>query len=70
MASDSLGSAIATKEIEMKRAKKTTLVEKRATIKARGMKNPSGNSKYGRKHAYCVKNKVWGFEVPEPKPWK
>ena len=54
----------------MKRQRKNTLSEKKASIKARGMKNPSGNSKYGRKRAYCVKNTVWGFDVPEPKPWR
>jgi hypothetical protein len=53
----------------MKR-KKTSLREKKASIKERGQNNPGGNSKYGRKHAYCAKNKVWGFDVPEPKPWK
>lgn len=54
----------------MKRIKRKTLAEKKASIKDRGMKNPSGNSSYGRKRAYCAKNGVWGFEVPEPKPWK
>lgn len=29
-----------------------------------------GDSNYARKKAYCRKNGVWGFEVPEPKPWK
>jgi hypothetical protein len=29
-----------------------------------------GESQYARKKAYCHKNGVWGFEVPEPKPWK
>ena len=34
------------------------------------MTKPKGKSKYARKRAYCHFNKVWGFEVPEPKPWK
>jgi endonuclease YncB( thermonuclease family) len=29
-----------------------------------------GESQYARKKAYCHKNGVWGFDVPEPKPWK
>lgn len=29
-----------------------------------------GESQYARKKAYCHKNGVWGFEVPEPKPWR
>jgi hypothetical protein len=28
-----------------------------------------GESRYARKRKYCVKNNVWGFEVPFPKPW-
>jgi endonuclease YncB( thermonuclease family) len=36
-----------------------------ATYKAGG-----GESQYARKKAYCHKNGVWGFDVPEPKPWK
>ena len=30
----------------------------------------NGDSKYARKRIWCAKNGVWGFEVPEPKPWK
>lgn len=29
-----------------------------------------GESNYARKRKYCIKNNVWGFEVPIPKPWK
>jgi len=53
-----------------KRKKRKTLSDKKRAIKERGMKNPSGNSNYGRKRVYCARNGVWGFEVPEPKPWK
>ena len=31
---------------------------------------PGGKSRYARKRAYCRKHGVWGFDVPEPKPWK
>lgn len=27
-------------------------------------------SNYARKHAYLSRHALWGFEVPEPKPWK
>jgi hypothetical protein len=30
----------------------------------------SSDSNYGRKKAYCAAHGVWGWEVPEPKPWK
>jgi hypothetical protein len=29
-----------------------------------------GRSNYGRKEAYLNKHGLWGFEVPEPKPWR
>jgi hypothetical protein len=34
------------------------------------MKNASGNSRYGRKRAYLNSHGGWGWEYPEPKPWK
>lgn len=27
-------------------------------------------SNYSRKLSYCARNGVWGWEVPEPKPWR
>lgn len=27
-------------------------------------------SNYARKRKYCARHGVWGWEVPEPKPWK
>jgi hypothetical protein len=27
-------------------------------------------SNYARKHAWLSRNALWGFDVPEPKPWK
>lgn len=27
-------------------------------------------SNYSRKHAYLARHGLWGFEVPEPKPWR
>jgi hypothetical protein len=31
---------------------------------------PKGKSKYARKRVYCFAKGLWGFEVPNPKPWK
>jgi desulfoferrodoxin (superoxide reductase-like protein) len=46
-----------------------TMAAKRAR-KASIMKRNGGESTYARKRDYCNKHGVWGFEVPEPKPWK
>ena len=46
---------------------------KRRTQQSKSKKVRDGKlkaSRYKRKREYCVKHKVWGFEVPEPKPWK
>jgi hypothetical protein len=37
---------------------------------SKAYKEGGGESRYAKKHKYCIKNGVWGFEVPEPKPWK
>jgi len=42
----------------------------RKAAKAAAMKEPGYESNYARKRAYCLKHECWGFEVPEPKPWK
>lgn len=34
------------------------------------MKNPGGESNYARKRAWLRRHAMWGFDVPEPKPWK
>lgn len=38
--------------------------------KKKDTRDVNGVSRYGRKKAYCAANGVWGWEVPEPKPWK
>lgn len=38
--------------------------------KAAQMKNPGFKSKYARKVAYLNHEGGWGFDYPEPKPWK
>lgn len=53
--------------------RKTQSRAARAAKKARkqsSMDKPSGESRYGRKRRYLVVNGGWGFEYPEPKPWR
>lgn len=33
-------------------------------------KDEKPESNYARKRKWCARNGKWGFEVPEPKPWK
>ena len=54
----------------MKRNKVQTLSDKRRRKMTAGYKQGGGDSMYARKRAYCLKNGVWVFEVPDPKPWK
>lgn len=49
----------------MKKARKTRANQRKAS-----MHNPGGESNYARKRAWLLKNAMWGFDVPEPKPWK
>lgn len=37
--------------------------------KEAAMKHPGGSSRYGRKVKWCQSHGVFGFQVPEPKPW-
>ena len=41
-----------------------------ATAKAHRMARPGAKSNYAKKRQFLVKNGGWGFEYPEPKPWK
>ena len=51
----------------MKRSKDGSKKRRKNTA---AYKEGGGESQYALKKAYCHKNGVWGFEVPEPKPWK
>jgi len=51
------------------KARQQRIAEKRAWKKKR-MERKDHDSKYSRKRAYCIRYGVWGFDVPEPKPWK
>jgi len=44
--------------------------QKRRAEKYKRMLQPGGESDYARKKRWCDRNGKWGFEVPEPKPWK
>jgi hypothetical protein len=55
----------------MKRS--TTRSQDRAKRKAQkqaGMKRPGGKSRYARKRDWLHAHSMWGFDVPEPKPWR
>jgi endonuclease YncB( thermonuclease family) len=54
----------------MKTKKQNTLSNKKKYKLSKKYLEGEGESQYARKKAYCQKNGVWGFEVPEPKPWK
>ena len=54
----------------MKRQKRKTLSEKKRRKLSASYRDGGGDSQYARKHAYCSKHGVWGFEIAEPKPWK
>lgn len=53
----------------MKRSNQVKFAARRAARASRA-KNPGGSSRYARKARWCTKNGVWGWEVPEPKPWR
>lgn len=47
------------------RQREAKRVQRRAS-----MDRPGRKSKYARKAAYLHKHGLWGWQVPEPKPWK
>lgn len=49
--------------------RRKVLAEKRVR-KQKAMQHPSGESKYGRKRRNLDSEGGWGFDYPEPKPWK
>ena len=54
----------------MKRQKRrNTLADKKKRKLSQSYLDGGGNSRYARKRNYCLKNGVWGWEVPFPKPW-
>lgn len=54
-----------------KRRQKLILArQRRRAEKDARMRKMGEQSNYARKKRYLDKNGLWGFEVPEPKPWK
>jgi hypothetical protein len=53
----------------MKRNKQATRLSRKAAKEA-AMRKPGKQSNYARKRDYLHKHGLWGWEVPEPKPWK
>ena len=43
------------------------LLQKQSRKKA--SMNSHGTSRYARKASYCASHGVWGWQIPEPKPW-
>jgi hypothetical protein len=59
------------KEIDkMKRSKNQKGSVDKQKRKGQAYSAGGGDSRYARKRQWCIKNGVWGWEVPEPKPWK
>lgn len=59
-----------TKGVKVKRrTKRRIMLDQKRQARLNRAENPKGNSRYARKAAYCHKHGVWGFEVPNPKPW-
>jgi hypothetical protein len=54
---------------KMRTKRLAALQAKRAARKNKAA-NPGGESKYARKRKYLVKNGGFGFQYPEPKPWR
>jgi len=54
----------------MKGKSRLKLAAEKSARKKSEAAHPSGMSKYGRKSTYCEKKAVYGFQVPEPKPWR
>lgn len=44
--------------------------EEKRRAKLHRINNPGQSSSCARKVRYLNKNGLWGFEVPEPKPWR
>ena len=50
--------------------RRTKALAAKASRKKHALSHPAGQSHYGRKKQYCDRNDVFGFQVPEPKPWR
>ena len=50
--------------------RKKVLADKKARKRTEAYKRGSGNSRYARKAKWLHTHELWGWMVPEPKPWK
>lgn len=50
--------------------KRLALLAASRAAKAANHWRGSGDSRYARKSAWLARHGKWGWEVPEPKPWK
>jgi len=50
--------------------RRSTLQKNKSARRAAAAAHPSGQSQYGRKKRYCDGKGLFGFQVPDPKPWK
>lgn len=53
-----------------KATKKKTLTDKKKLKMGSKYRGGGGDSRYARKRKYLARRGLWGWEVPEPKPWK
>lgn len=58
------------KEARTMAKRRTVRRAQKAQAKAHRMKNPGTTSRYARKRLHLLKNGGWGFNYPDPKPWK
>ena len=54
----------------MKRNKRARALAAKRAWKAARVGHAEGTSRYARKYKYLHVHGLWGFEVPEPKPWR
>jgi hypothetical protein len=54
----------------MKKRTKRANARKRKRLSYEAGQRPVGSSKYARKARYLARVGLFGFQVPEPKPWK
>jgi hypothetical protein len=54
----------------MRGKRRRKLLEAKRQRKAHQVKNPGFTSRYARKKIYLNRIGLFGFDVPEPKPWR
>ena len=50
--------------------RRTAMFAAKKARKEQGQLSPGHKSRYAKKKAYLTKHGGWGFDYPEPKPWK